>query len=438
MKYLVVLDAGHGLDTPGKRTPLFDDGSFMKENEFNRSVVRKIDSMLEKNENIDVIFTVTEKRDVSLDERVRRANDAFAKFKNIYDDIVLVSIHSNAYGDGSVFNGANGTSSHYYPANIEDKSFASVIHKNLTKETSPSSDRGIIGSDFQIIRESKMKAVLCENLFMTNFENAKLLRNDEFRDKTAKGIVDGLLEYFKIDGNEEKSDVEYWSTINGTHQLRGPVKDFAVKIVNAGNTKITEKYCVNGTFFWFEDETRTKTYPTSITVKDGTIIQNTSNHFSSFNCPQSVFIVYYDGRVEMKKIKFAEELDYKNIKAAIGGVGLKDDTNPDFRYDPSSEGFKKGYSLQTGEYVDYTDVLRKTNKTVIGYNKSEDKIYMMVRNNIAHKSILGYDLLKLVNDCGYEIAISVDGGGSTFMRNGEGTVLEGDGRKINNIIGFGL
>jgi hypothetical protein len=140
----------------------------------------------------------------------------------------------------------------------------------------------------------------------------------------------------------------------------------------------------------------------------------------------------------MKKIKFAEELDYKNIKAAIGGVGLKDDTNPDFRYDPSSEGFKKGYSLQTGEYVDYTDVLRKTNKTVIGYNKSEDKIYMMVRNNIAHKSILGYDLLKLVNDCGYEIAISVDGGGSTFMRNGEGTVLEGDGRKINNIIGFGL
>ena len=42
--------------------------------------------------------------------------------------------------------------------------------------------------------------------------------------------------------------------------------------------------------------------------------------------------------------------------------------------------------------------------------------------NIAHEAI-GYDLLNLVSDCEYDIAISVDGGGSTFMNNTE-TVLK--------------
>ena len=62
MTYLVILDSGHGLNTLGKRTPLFADGTFMHENEFNRSVVRKIDNILEQYENIDVVFTTTEKK----------------------------------------------------------------------------------------------------------------------------------------------------------------------------------------------------------------------------------------------------------------------------------------------------------------------------------------------------------------------------------------
>ena len=36
----IVLDAGHGPYTAGKRTPTFDDGTFMHEHEFNDSVVK--------------------------------------------------------------------------------------------------------------------------------------------------------------------------------------------------------------------------------------------------------------------------------------------------------------------------------------------------------------------------------------------------------------
>jgi hypothetical protein len=310
-----------------------------------------------------------------------------------------------------------------------------VIQRNLINKIGLK-DRGVLEGDFQIIRESKMTACLCECAFMDNLTEAKLLLTDEFRQSCAEGIVNGLKEYFGM--NDKMVEVEYSVTENGTYQLKGNVEDFGVKVVNQKNQTIEEPYCVNGTFFWWEDIARTKTYPTSILIKNGIILQNMANHYDAFGTPQSVFIVYNDGKVEMKKVIQAADLDFNNIKVAIGGVGLRDITNPDFVYNPASEGFKKGVNKLTVQTVDYSDVLRKTNKTVVGYNKTENKIYLMCRENIPHKSIYAYDLLHLVADCGYDIALSVDGGGSSFMNNGDKMVLLGDNRIINNIFGFGL
>ena len=39
---LIAVDAGHGMNTAGKRTPMFSDGTIMKENEFNKGVIQKI------------------------------------------------------------------------------------------------------------------------------------------------------------------------------------------------------------------------------------------------------------------------------------------------------------------------------------------------------------------------------------------------------------
>ena len=89
----VIIDAGHGPYTPGKRTP---DGS-LKEFMFNESVTQLIKSILIK-ENICTIFSHTYVHDVPLQERVALANhlkvDAF------------ISIHANAFG--SDWNEASG------------------------------------------------------------------------------------------------------------------------------------------------------------------------------------------------------------------------------------------------------------------------------------------------------------------------------------------
>jgi hypothetical protein len=225
--------------------------------------------------------------------------------------------------------------------------------------------------------------------------------------------------------NVPETNVKYSKTTNGTYQLCGDVKDLSVKIVNQKNQTIEEPYCVNGTFFWWEDTAKTKTYPTSILYANDKLYQAAANHLPN---PQSVFIIYKDNSVEMKRIKNISELDLDKVKIAIGGIGLRNTLDSSFVYNPAAEGFKDIFE----------DVLRKTNKTVIGYNKAENKIYLMVRPNIYHKHSFLYDLQKLVRDCEYDIALSVDGGGSTFMNNADEMVVFGDNRRIHNIIGFNL
>lgn len=231
-------------------------------------------------------------------------------------------------------------------------------------------------------------------------------------------------ELCKVCAELEQKEILYSKTGNGTYQLSGSVDKFGVKIVNKSNRSIEEPYCVNGTFFW--NAGGGLKYSTSILYANNQLYQPNTNHLPG---AQSVFIVYKDNRVEMRQIKvLPSEVDLTKVKIAIGGIGLVNNKDPKFKYNPTGEGFSGTYS----------DVLRKTAKTVIGYNAKENKIYLMCRPNIVHKATLGYDLLNLVKDCGYDIALSVDGGGSTFMNNATDMVLKGDGRTIHNIVGFNL
>ena len=224
---------------------------------------------------------------------------------------------------------------------------------------------------------------------------------------------------------------EYWVTKNGTHQIKGNPLDLGVRVVDKiiwGIVELTN--VVNGTFYWYNKDWTT--YPTSILYANGKVYQNAANHLWDNGKPQSVFVVYKNGFVDMKRIKDISELgDLTLINVAIGGVGLVNKFDPSFKYSLEAEGFI-GKDANVG---------RKTNKTVLAYNKKEDKVYLMVRGNIYHKGRFPweYDLLKLVRDCEYDIAISLDGGGSTFMDALWRYVFKGEAsRRIHNVVGFNI
>ena len=45
-KMKIILDNGHGIDTPGKRSPIWADGSQLFEYEFNRAITSRVYSAL--------------------------------------------------------------------------------------------------------------------------------------------------------------------------------------------------------------------------------------------------------------------------------------------------------------------------------------------------------------------------------------------------------
>ena len=94
----ILIDNGHGRETPGKRSP---DGR-LREYAYTREIADRVVTGL-RNEGIDAIRVVPEENDVALSERVRRVN-AFGK------EAILISIHCNAMGSGAEWMPANGWS----------------------------------------------------------------------------------------------------------------------------------------------------------------------------------------------------------------------------------------------------------------------------------------------------------------------------------------
>lgn len=179
----IMLDAGHGYFTPGKRS--FDG---MREYEFTRMVAAYTRELLETYQNVTVYFAHSDQRDVPLQERTDTAN-------RLHVD-TYVSIHGNAYG--TTWNGANGIETYVYPTKPQEAyELAQKIQHNLTALTGLR-DRGVKTADFHVLRETKMTAVLTECGFYTNKHEADLMRTAAFQTTCAQSIVQGIAEQYHL------------------------------------------------------------------------------------------------------------------------------------------------------------------------------------------------------------------------------------------------
>ena len=185
-KPLIALCDGHGMDTLGKRTPVFPEGGVMKENEFNRAVVKYLDEELRRCGFRTLLVAPTDD-DTPLSERVKKANQAGADF--------YLSVHANAntgkWGDWG------GIETYTYPKG-ESLRIGKIIHKHLLKGTKLR-DRGVKdGSHLYVIKNTKMPSVLVECGFMDNLEEARLLKSDAYRQECAVELAMALCEAYDI------------------------------------------------------------------------------------------------------------------------------------------------------------------------------------------------------------------------------------------------
>ncbi|MGM7683743.1 N-acetylmuramoyl-L-alanine amidase [Cytobacillus sp. Hm23] len=184
----VVLDAGHGYHTPGKRTP---DNS-MREWEFNSAVAKYAKELLLNYKDIEVRFThdSSGREDVTLTNRTSYANN--------WDADVFVSIHANAAGHGG-YNDVTGIETFVYVTNPKNaRILAETVQKQLVTLTGRK-NRGVKTANYTVLRQTMMDAILCECEFMTNKEAASLLKDDAYRQLCAKAIVKGLVEHYQLE-----------------------------------------------------------------------------------------------------------------------------------------------------------------------------------------------------------------------------------------------
>ena len=98
----VLLDNGHGNNTPGKCSPKKEDGTRYYEWEFTRKMKQRVMDLFKNDKDIKVVDLVPEQYDVNLATRANRANTYIAIYgaKNV----ILISLHSNAAGNGKWMN----------------------------------------------------------------------------------------------------------------------------------------------------------------------------------------------------------------------------------------------------------------------------------------------------------------------------------------------
>lgn len=192
----IVLDNGHGLDTPGKRSP---DGTLI-EAIYTRQLVKDLALELEKH-GYTVHFLVPESQDIPLNVRVKRIN-AICRAEGV-ENTVLISIHLNAAGDGSKWLNATGWSCYTCKGETASDRLATCLYnaaQRILKDQVVRTDYARDGDpdweeNFYILRHSLCPAVLTENFFMDSQSDFKYLQSRTGKQKLVNTHVEGIVEW---------------------------------------------------------------------------------------------------------------------------------------------------------------------------------------------------------------------------------------------------
>ena len=194
----ILIDPSHGVFTPGKRSP---DGLF-REGIYTREIARRVVADL-IDRGYDAELLVPEDDDISLQERVRRANSACRRFGR--KNVILVSIHVNAAGNGSKWMNATGwsvytsvgqTSADRLATCLCEAAIKNVPGRRIRTDNSdgdPDFEKG-----FYLLRKTHCPAVLTESFFMDCQDDVRFLESRAGKQAVVNTHVEGITEFLEI------------------------------------------------------------------------------------------------------------------------------------------------------------------------------------------------------------------------------------------------
>jgi N-acetylmuramoyl-L-alanine amidase len=194
-KTIIVIDAGHGGEDPGKPK---GKAIYKHEKDINLAIALKLGKYITQNiPNAEVYQVRTTDRTVSLADRMDFANGKKAD--------LFISIHCNSNPNAQV----NGTEIHVYGAPLDASVKLAEIMKKEFSEKLKRKFRGIVdnaerGHNLYVLQYADMPSVLVECGYMSNPEEEKFLNNDKSQNLMASAIYRGIKSYLQIPNIREK------------------------------------------------------------------------------------------------------------------------------------------------------------------------------------------------------------------------------------------
>lgn len=195
----IILDAGHGINTPGKRSP---DGRF-REYKFNRIIVNAVAEHL-RLRGYDVEILTPEETDVPLPDRVDRANRMTCQPCLPIQKVCIISIHGNAAGNGSKWMKARGWCAYTCKGHTLSDELATCLYKAARKHlpgqrirTDYTDGDTDFEAQFYLLRNTYAAAVLTENLFYDNPDDLAFLESVEGQKAIVALHIEGIVDFLE-------------------------------------------------------------------------------------------------------------------------------------------------------------------------------------------------------------------------------------------------
>lgn len=186
---LVILDAGHGGNDPGK---ISVDGT--QEKDLNLEIAKKLKELLEQ-QDIEVIMTREEDQGL-YDENAsnKKAEDMKRRCELINKEqpACVISIHQNSYHEEAI----HGAQVFYYGTSKESQNLAELIQEELIRFADPKNHRQAKANDtYYLLKKTEVPVVICECGFLSNWEENGKLKDEGYQDQLVWAIHMGVMRY---------------------------------------------------------------------------------------------------------------------------------------------------------------------------------------------------------------------------------------------------
>ena len=209
----ICIDAGHNFSSYDTGA----SGNGLREQDITFGIASKLKPMLEC-VGIEVLMTRTYltqnlglNSDDSLKERCDIANNGKCD--------LFISIHCNSHTNAS----ANGTEVLVYKFGGEAEKLAAMVQAKIV-ETFNTADRGVKEYNAKVLRSTDMPAILVETAFISNGQDAELLKDKQT--EFARAIFEGVCDYLGLKISEPEKEEE---TVTEPKIESGNDIDYALK-----------------------------------------------------------------------------------------------------------------------------------------------------------------------------------------------------------------